>query len=97
MIVPMCVASFTGDHQRISRHLFKKLVAVVGTDFPATAKLFSAVKDSASHIDEKMKYFCKLKEGECRRKYLLNEFDCTDDEAEAHIVACKCCDLCSKK
>ena len=36
---------------------------------PTTAKLFSAVRDSARHVDDKMKEYCKLKEGECRRKY----------------------------
>ena len=63
---------------------------------PATAKLFSAVKDGASHIDDKMRDYCKLK-GECRRKYLLREFDSSTDEAAVLIVACKCCDLCATK
>ena len=63
---------------------------------PATAKLFSAVKDGASHIDDLMKDYCKLK-GECRRKYFLREFDSSTDEATVLIVACKCCDLCATK
>ena len=62
---------------------------------PATAKLFSSVKDGASHVDDKMKDYCKLKE-ECRRRYLLREIDSSEDEAAALIVACKCCDLCYK-
>ena len=64
---------------------------------PATAKLFGAVRDSAAHTDDKMKEYCKLEEGYCRRKYLLKEFDCTEDEIAADIDACKCCDLCATK
>ena len=37
---------------------------------PATAKLFSAVKDSASHTDEKIKDYNKLKLGDCHKKYI---------------------------
>ena len=63
---------------------------------PASVTLFSAVKDSASHVDDKMKVYCKLKEGECRRRYLVNEFDINKDEAQAVIASCRCCDLCAK-
>ena len=62
---------------------------------PATAELFSAVKDSALHTDEKMKEYCRLKPGECRRKFLLREFDSSEDVCLAKISGCKCCDLCA--
>ena len=53
---------------------------------PATAKLFSAMKDGSSHNDDKMKDYCELK-GECRRRYLLHEFDSSTDEAAVLIIA----------
>ena len=64
---------------------------------PSTAELFSAVKESSTrHIDYRMKDYCKLKEEDCRRKFLLQEFDlCSDASDVTAITACKCCDLCS--
>ena len=41
----------------------------------STAELFSAIKDSAQHTDDKMKQYCKLKPNDCRRQFLLQEFD----------------------
>ena len=58
----------------------------------STAELFCSVQDSIKFTDDKMKDYCKLKSGQCRRLYLLQEFD--------HIVKtvdCKCCDLCATK
>lgn len=64
---------------------------------PSTAELFSAVKESAlRHVEYRMKDYCKLTDGACRRKFLLQEFEsCTDSEELTRIIACRCCDLCS--
>ena len=64
---------------------------------PATATLYSAVKDSATHTDEKMKEYCKLKPEECRRKHLLKEFDSVDNVTLVDTNTCKCCDLCANR
>ena len=59
---------------------------------PSTVDLFCAVKDSAQHVNDKMKQYCKLKSRDCRRQFLLQEFDV--HETFTDLSACKCCDLC---
>ena len=59
---------------------------------PSSAELFSAIKDSAQHTDDKMKQYCKLKPNDCRRQFLLQEFDACEKVSE--MSACNCCDLC---
>ena len=39
---------------------------------PATAKLFSAIKDSAAHVDDKMKDYLKLLDVKCRSSFGRN-------------------------
>lgn len=59
----------------------------------ATAKLYGNVKDCSMFTDEKMKDYCKLPVGQCRRRFLLSHFDVEkNDTSEA--VRCKCCDNC---
>ena len=64
-------------------------------DLPATAVLYGSVSVYGMHTDEKMKEYCELKSGECRRFHLLQNFDCGNENSGPAIAGCKCCDLCA--
>lgn len=57
---------------------------------------YGALDMSSVHVQNEMKDYCKL--NECRRKYLLKDFD-GDGNKDINISAftdCTCCDVCAK-
>ncbi len=46
------------------------------------------------NTSERLCNYCTLKEKECRRIFLFNDFDCY--VSDAAIKGCECCDLCMK-
>ncbi len=58
---------------------------------PATAILhYGGLDMKGTRVNDDMRDYCKLQE--CRRKFLLKDFD-TQDSVDVH--GCKCCDICS--
>ncbi len=69
---------------------------IVGRDGrPATALLYCAGADFAGlRVERQMKEYCLL-QGQCRRAFLMQDFD--REDKPARIRPCDCCDNCASK
>lgn len=61
----------------------------------AVATLYYGSHDiSGVHVTEEMKDYCSLKD-ECRRAFLMKDFDGVQESNESVLTECSCCDICS--
>ena len=62
---------------------------------PANALLYYSGSDFVgTRVEEQMKEYCHLKKDQCRRKFLLKDFDQEDNPVPIN-PACNCCDCCA--